>query len=287
MIKDDKGDRPQLVHEQWIHPAPRPFSLSRLLMGLRVKSRPPKVPEVVDHRNQQATADTLGFVTRNYRSGDQVILLADCYVYGDHAIKWMEILARHLYDRTTPSKPFEGQPEGGTTAPGQQIPIHAVVALGGCTLPLLIVSIFNLFNSSGWDRSFENISLMSDGLKSTIPPMIEHIICFGRPFSRERSCSTMFDSDGSIISREMTMHDQLTKTYEAAIHATKQVIYYKPEEIPDWDNLEPVWRKVLNSSPSGIPRKFPSSTLPAGIYQQELRRYQGQSKESDRLHVRV
>ncbi|CAE6428512.1 unnamed protein product [Rhizoctonia solani] len=132
MIQDDEGDRPQLVNTQRIYHAssPPPTRLDRLLFHMRIKPRSPKALQVVDHRNEQALAEAHGFISRNYRSGDQVILVAD-FTYGaDYIIKWMEMLASHLHDGTTPGKPSKVQPRGRQNNPGQRVPIYAVAVIG-------------------------------------------------------------------------------------------------------------------------------------------------------------
>ncbi|CAE6486365.1 unnamed protein product [Rhizoctonia solani] len=282
MIKDDKGDRPQLVHRQRIPrppsppslpPPPRPSRLERLWGRLGRKPPPSKVSEDVKQEmakvkqsNAQAIASAHGFVTYNYQSGDQVILLPQQSSGGGHVVEAMEILARHLHNGTTPGEPSEAQPEREENTPGRQIPIYAVAEI-----------------CRWWNSPTESVSVTNDGLKSRFPPGIEHIICCQRSFPEARSCSTEFDLDGGVISREISMHDTANIAHHTEIRTTKHIIYYKPESIPDWDTEKPIWTKELDSSPNGIPRNSPSSALPAGMYQHELRRYQGGPRGSDRL----
>ncbi|CAE6497937.1 unnamed protein product [Rhizoctonia solani] len=254
MVQDDQGDRPQLVHKQRIHPLSR---LDRHLFHLRIKRRNQR-------NNDQAIADAHRFVTRNYRSGDQVILLAEPH-HGDHVTKPMEILARHLHDGTTPSEPSKAQLGGGNNALGQEIPIHAVAVLG-------------------WCGSVESVILFQDELKSRFPPEIEHIICCGTMGFRYSCWSTLFDSDGSMISREISTYD-VGFVHVCHIHTTKDVVYYKPQYLPNWERQQPAWTKVLDSPPSGILENLPLSAQPAGIYQQELSKYKYPDRfdGSDRL----
>ncbi|CAE6463332.1 unnamed protein product [Rhizoctonia solani] len=268
MIEDDKGDRQQLVYEQRIlcpPPPPRPSRLERLLMRLGRKPPPSKASENVKQSNAQAIADAHGFVSRNYRSGDQVILRTDRNIKEECVIEAMEILARHLHNGTTPGQPSEAQPGRDENAPGRLIPIYAVAALW-------------------WNGPTESVSVTNDGLKSRFPPGIQHIICYQRSYPEARSCSTEFDLDGGVISREISMYDTAGLTYDTQNwHTTKHIIYHIPDRIPDWHTQKPVWTKELDSSPSGIPGNSPSSTLPAGMYRHELRRYQGGPEGSDRL----
>ncbi|CAE6464799.1 unnamed protein product [Rhizoctonia solani] len=284
MIQDDKGIRPQLVHLEWIRPLPAPSRLERISSFLGLKLPPSKASKEVSQHNDQAIASAHGFVSLNYRPGDQVILLT-IEMGVKEAIRAMEILGRHLHDGTTPGKPSTAQPGGENIAPRRRISIHALVVIG-----------------AWWEDVDEGMPWIDDELKARFPPGIEQIIYYVRHDRAHWCCSTVWDLDGGIVSREVelsllkhrlrsliTSHCKICIynddkwSWLRLLHGTKHIIHYKPEELPDWDEQKPVWNKVLHSSPSGIPRNFPSSTLPAGIYQQELSRYQSEPEWSHRL----
>ncbi|CAE6503883.1 unnamed protein product [Rhizoctonia solani] len=185
MIQDDEGTRPQLVHVQRIRGPSAISQLFRHSFGSLFKPSPTKALDM-HRRDYRAVADAHEFVSRNYRTGDQVILVAHQAYYGDRVIKAMEIFAGHLYDGTTPGEPTRAQPEAAKSAPGMRIPIHAVVAI--------------------WlASSMESKSSLSDQLKSRFPAAIERVICCKESDSDFWSCSTVFDLDGGIVSREVEL----------------------------------------------------------------------------------
>ncbi|CAE6417275.1 unnamed protein product [Rhizoctonia solani] len=225
MIQDDEGDRPQLVHTDQIHHPPSPPSppdpslLDRLLMLLGRTLLPSKASENVKEENDPAIADAHRFVTRNYRSGDQVMfvtghslevslglisifsLLTYQFWTADHVMKAMEILAQHLHNGTTPGEPYNPLPGAGNCAPGRRIPIYAVAAIS-C------------------NGSTERICETNDELKSIFPPGIEQIISYDWSHSESRSCSTVFNLEGGIISREVSMYDSVT------VHPSGRIVCY-------------------------------------------------------------
>ncbi|CAE7168800.1 unnamed protein product [Rhizoctonia solani] len=174
LINTDDGDRPQLVHEQgWID---RPSRLVRFATFGLVKG---------DKSMLEAVKKAYMFITRNYAPGDQMILYASArYKWEtDPYAKAAEVLARHLHDRTSPAKLADAHPGNGGDLNGSRIPIYAVVAC------------------PSYRDEIQSMSTWSDWLRPRFPP-VQHMVCFGDA-GDFRSCSTMYDMDGALISEEV------------------------------------------------------------------------------------
>ncbi|CAE7146826.1 unnamed protein product [Rhizoctonia solani] len=122
LIKTDDGDRPQLVHKQ--NRIRRPSRLVRFATRLGLAKGDKPVLEAVEKAYE--------FISRNYASGDQVILCVSTYYNTkwetDPEAKAIEILARHLHDGTSPAKLADAHPGNGGNMTGSRIPIYGVVA---------------------------------------------------------------------------------------------------------------------------------------------------------------
>ncbi|KAJ1302322.1 hypothetical protein OPQ81_001138 [Rhizoctonia solani] len=192
MNQNDEGDYPQLIHQQKIsRHSPKPNAkisrLKRLLMSFRVKPTPVNVPGKLKPLGDEAIVEAHGFVSRNYRVGDQIILLADQGNSGDHLVKAMESLATHLYKGTRPIEPSQIQLDYEENVLEQGLCIYAIaVELG---------------------HAVESVSLLNNQLKSRFPPGIEHIKCQTSSIGGSWSCSTIFDPNGGIISREICFYE--------------------------------------------------------------------------------
>ncbi|CAE7179937.1 unnamed protein product [Rhizoctonia solani] len=174
LIQPKGGDRPRLVHRQGQIERPSGFVRFAARLGLANGDKP--VLKAVENAHR--------FIISNYAPGDQVTLVVDTHAKWetDYEAKALEMLAWHVYNATIPGDRSKAQL--GTGGNSGRIPIYAVVA---------------------WVPSDEKQSLSSwsDGWKSRLPPGIEHIICWDDyPF---RSCSSRFDQDGTLTSREVYM----------------------------------------------------------------------------------
>ncbi|EUC53471.1 hypothetical protein RSOL_003280, partial [Rhizoctonia solani AG-3 Rhs1AP] len=241
MIETDDGDRPQLVHHQEDIEKPSLFIRFSTRLKLTKEDKP-----LMD-----AVKETYAFVSGNYRQGDQVTLFVNSY--HDRNLDAAEMLAQHLQDGTRPCDLPRVQSKNVGDVRPVRISIHcvAVLCVGG--------------RSSASEQN---------ELKSRFPAGIEHIICWNY-VNGFRSCATRYDADGSMISREMCITND---DFDSALqrHCNKHVIYYKEDEIPKWDNHEPVWTHKLDSSPSDVQGDLPlEATKPFGMYVHELRKYQG------------
>ncbi|CAE7189260.1 unnamed protein product [Rhizoctonia solani] len=244
LIEPNGGDRPQLVHRQDHIDQPSRFVRFATRLGLTNGDKP--VLEAVEKAHR--------FITSNYKPGDQITLVVIAYAKWEmdpHA-KAIDMLAWNLYNGTSPSDRSKARP--GTGGNSGQIPIYAVGA---------------------WVYPEEKQSLSSwiDGWKLRLPPGIEHIICWDAdPF---RSCSSTFDQDGILTSRELRFSyngDYLKFCRDL----TKHVLYHKQDQLPKWDEHPPVWTHVLGSSSRKAQEILPlNSVRPAGMYHHELRSYQG------------
>ncbi|EUC56739.1 hypothetical protein RSOL_192480, partial [Rhizoctonia solani AG-3 Rhs1AP] len=142
-------------------------------------------------------------------------------------------------------------------------------------IPIHCVAVFGLGEKSGILPVFgERSSVIewNDKLRSRSPPGIKHITCwdYGIEF---RNCTTRWDADGSMISREICNSGD-GGGYELLQHCTKHAVYYK-DRIPQWDNHEPVWTHKLDSSPTDVQGGLPlEATRPFGMYVHEIRKYQ-------------
>ncbi|KDN34826.1 hypothetical protein RSAG8_12124, partial [Rhizoctonia solani AG-8 WAC10335] len=113
------------------------------------------------------------------------------------------------------------------------------------------------------------MSVWNDELRSRFPSGIGlgRILCCANVSEDCWSCSTTYESNGSVISREICLSED-PYWDEWWIHLTKQFIYYKA--------LKPIWTQILNSSPSQTQDSVTSaSALPVGMHCRELKKYQG------------
>lgn len=206
----------------------------------------------------RAVVDAYEFISRHYVPGDQVVLQAERYSDEDreHMAKGVETLARHLHDGTRPGDRSILKSRSEDSIPTRRIPIHCIAVMGSYGL------------------NIEHISAWNDVLKTRFPPGIEHIICYTWGDGLGRACSTVCDTDGSIISRQI-LHCRGYTGDRVWIHCTKHVIYYNQDWIPKWEEGNPVWTRELSSLPSGTQGSIvPELIKPAGMYRHELRKYQ-------------
>ncbi|CAE7206725.1 unnamed protein product [Rhizoctonia solani] len=250
LIKTDDGDRPQLVHYQYY--IGRPSRLVRFATRLELAKGDQPVLEAVEKAYE--------FIAGNYASGDQVILCV--WTYYDNRwetsryAKALEILARHLHDGTIPAKLADAHPGNEEDMTGSQIPIHAVVA------------------SPPYLSEIQSMCTWSDWLKSRLPLGIRHIACYS-DYGDFRSCSTTYDLDGEIISRELRF-SSYDGRFQSRRDATKHVLYYKQDWLPKWDKHQLVWTRVLHpSSHQAQDASASESMKPAGMHHHEVQRYQG------------
>ncbi|CAE6479194.1 unnamed protein product [Rhizoctonia solani] len=184
LVNTDDGDRPQLVHHHYIK-QPQASRLVRFaaLLGLAKEDKP----------LIEAAELAYEFITRNYAEGDQVILYASArYKWEtDPYAKAAEVLARHLHDRTSPAKLADAHPGNGGDLNGSRIPIYAVVAC------------------PSYRDEIQSMSTWSDWLRPRFPP-VQHMVCFGDA-GDFRSCSTMYDMDGALISEELRFSSNVSK----------------------------------------------------------------------------
>ncbi|KAJ1302243.1 hypothetical protein OPQ81_001064 [Rhizoctonia solani] len=243
----DQGDQngcPQLVHRHLFDH--RKLSLlDRLLIWLRLKQA--STPRV-----DQAVAEAHEFLSNKYRPGDQVILAA--FDWGKtQSSTAASILASHLYDGTLPQHANSAQSGNEGRVAGRRISIHGIAVL--------------LWGST------KNATVVNDELKSRFPPGVEHIITHmvDSDNPAHHSCSTTLDLDGGMVSRE-TSHFTDADLWQVFMHVTKYIIHYRPEGLPQWDESNPVWTRVLSTPPSGAQEILPEAIVPVGMYRHELRK---------------
>ncbi|CAE7222790.1 unnamed protein product [Rhizoctonia solani] len=249
LINTDDGDRPQLVHPQDL--IRRPSGMVRFATRLGLAEGDKSVLEAVEKAYR--------FITHCYRPGAQVIL----WVSTSSDRKWetdlyaqaAEILAQHLRSCSM-------------TVPAQQISFTLILGTGGTVLVAESQSI--------WPPSCDEIQSMgtwSDWLKSRLPPGIQHIVCYSYD-GNFCSCSISYDLDGGVVSRELRFSSNDCE-FELQRDATKHVLYYRQDMLPEWDEHQPVWTCVLNPSSHQPQDALASeSTKPAGMYHYEVQRYQ-------------
>ncbi|CAE7206734.1 unnamed protein product [Rhizoctonia solani] len=236
LVETNSGDRPQLVHRQkYIYPPSRSARLATRI-GLANGDKP--ILKAVERAHR--------FLACNYVPGNQVILAVSTSAEweADLNIKAMQILARHMHDGTSP----------GNGEDGRRIPIYGVVA---------------------WKHAFgdrQSIITWSDELRSKLPPGISHMICWN-PYGDFHSCSTTFDHDGAIASRELRF-SKYNNSFELRTDVTKHILYYEQNGIPQWDEYQPVWTHVTSSCSREARDILPSEPIrPAGMYHHEIRKY--------------
>ncbi|CAE6447006.1 unnamed protein product [Rhizoctonia solani] len=179
MIQTDQDDRPQLVHKlNFSHIRTPPF-LGRLAILLKLKKGNQRLIQ----------GDDVMFVLYPLRDqGSNNMTVTSLYLTGQPAIevdprlKAAEILARHLHNGTRPSDSNE-KPRDGIHSPIKRVPVHCI-------------------SIEGW-VPIESITKWSDGLRARFPLGTENIICGTYYDKTYRSCSTIFDSLGNMISREV------------------------------------------------------------------------------------
>ncbi|KAJ1302229.1 hypothetical protein OPQ81_001051 [Rhizoctonia solani] len=213
-----------------------PPLLDQLLIRFRLKSRSTYMLSAVEEAHK--------FLTRNYQPGDQLIGIL--------------LLAQRSSFRVIGSSSKESRRmgrEGEMDISGQPIPIYAVI------LNALM--------------SVDSISSLNIQMQSRFPPGVEYIISHGGNSGEYASCSIRCDSAGAIVSKEICLYNNAYTSWPTFAYATRDVIYYGPQWIPNWDELEPVWIHVLNSTGSDTERMLPLQTvLPVGMYLHELRKYE-------------
>ncbi|KEP46681.1 hypothetical protein V565_186180, partial [Rhizoctonia solani 123E] len=180
IIQTDDGDRPQLVHRQ------KHIGKASLLIRLATHLGLTKGDKPMTDAVEKAYA----FVSGHYRQGDQVTLLI--WSYHPRDLDAAEMLAKYLRNGTPPSDLSRVQSKNVGNVSSGRIPIHCV-------------AVFGLGEKSGILPVFgERSSVIewNDKLRSRSPPGIKHITCwdYGIEF---RNCTTRWDADGSMISREI------------------------------------------------------------------------------------
>ncbi|KDN38251.1 hypothetical protein RSAG8_09650, partial [Rhizoctonia solani AG-8 WAC10335] len=177
MIETDEGYCPQLVHFQG--QIPRPPRLVRFATRLGLtKGNKPHIDDAV--------AKAYMFVSRNYAPGDQVTFVAiESFheIDTDPSMVAAITLAKHLHNGTRPDGLSKVQSGNAGDVPARRIPIHSVVV-------------------TVWDE-IETFFVWNDELRSKFPPGIGHLVCCASVSKGSSSCSTTYESDGSVVSREI------------------------------------------------------------------------------------
>ncbi|KAH7332886.1 hypothetical protein B0J17DRAFT_148695 [Rhizoctonia solani] len=173
-IPTDLNEYPQTVHLQRLPWIEKPSRIDRLVDRLGLK-KDRKLP--ID----DAVAGSYKFISRNYRTGDHLILVVDVILPRDEKslIDAAETLAKHLHNGTIPRHLPKTQSEDGSYALGRCIPLYSVIVDGASVS--------------------ESISDWNDQIKSRFPPGIKYITCSRGDYS----CSTMSNPDGGLDSREV------------------------------------------------------------------------------------
>ncbi|CAE7107423.1 unnamed protein product [Rhizoctonia solani] len=247
-IKTNDGDRPQLVHTLNQNRIKQPSRVVRFARRLGLTKGDKPVFEAVDKAHR--------FITRNYAPGDQLILCVSTNDKWetDRSAKVLDVLARHLHDGTIPAKLANAQPGNGGDITGRQIPIYGVVVY-----PSLLDEI-------------HSITTWSDWLKSRFPPGIQHIVCYSYD-DGFHSCSTTYDLDSGMTSRELRFSNN-DRRYELQIDATKHILYYEQDMLPEWDEHQPVWTRAINPSSHRAQVVLPLESIqPAGMHHHEVKWY--------------
>ncbi|CAE6482059.1 unnamed protein product [Rhizoctonia solani] len=174
MVQTDRDDRPQLVHRSRVSPVAKRSRLDRFASYLRPKQG-----------NKLLLSEVVGayeFLSAEYALGDEVILLIDSNYEETSAplINAAEILAKHLHGGSRPSRSSDTRRRHGSAIPASRIPIHCVAVREVAK------------NTSAWNE-----------LETRFPSGIKHIIHCAWYEDDRRCCSTIFDSNGGIISREI------------------------------------------------------------------------------------
>ncbi|CAE6530436.1 unnamed protein product [Rhizoctonia solani] len=247
MIKTDQCAHPQLVHDECLIPTPSGLVQFAARVGLA---------KGIKTHVGDAVAKAYMFVSRKFTPGDHVILVVRLRsgMDTDPYFNAAEILARHLYDGTCPGGHSKIRFRDGSEDSARQIPINGVV----------VVTNDQVKSITGW----------SNELKSRFPLGVEHIICSGYLGGAYQSCSTVFDSDGAMISREINISQNVS-----ILHLRKRIIqhiiYYDKNEPLIWDEHEPIWTQRFSSPFSEPQNMSPSESIkPQGMYHHELRKHQ-------------
>ncbi|KAJ1302228.1 hypothetical protein OPQ81_001051 [Rhizoctonia solani] len=257
MIGGGGNNHLQLVHKQRFR---HPPLLDQLLIRFRLKSRSTYMLSAVEEAHK--------FLTRNYQPGDQVILLAYCYSPKEAPFESLAVLARNLAGRITPPQPWYRRTKPTRTIEPSRMGREGEMDISGQPIPIYAVILNALM-------SVDSISSLNIQMQSRFPPGVEYIISHGGNSGEYASCSIRCDSAGAIVSKEICLYNNAYTSWPTFAYATRDVIYYGPQWIPNWDELEPVWIHVLNSTGSDTERMLPLQTvLPVGMYLHELRKYE-------------
>ncbi|CAE6418448.1 unnamed protein product [Rhizoctonia solani] len=115
------------------------------------------------------------------------------------------------------------------------------------------------------------ITKWSDGLRARFPLGTENIICGAYYDKTYRSCSTIFDSLGNMISREIYSSTDIW--WAVWFYSTRYAIYYTEDDIPKWEGHDPVWIQKLSSQCSESQDAPLAPIRPIGMHNHEIRMY--------------
>ncbi|CAE6473541.1 unnamed protein product [Rhizoctonia solani] len=270
LITTDQGNRPQLVHGPIeLPPGFFPPGGDRELE----KESPWIQTQFTQHfaedrrRISGAVAKAYRFLSRNYRPGDHIVLAVDP-VHGESTdlhLGAVEMLVRHLYDGTCPDGLPKVQSVDKGDALEKRMPIRCVLV--------------GAFSSVG------SISARSKELTFKLAPRVEQIICWDFVYGSSQCCSTRFDSEGVVISREICFTKQAFN-YELRRRATEHIIYHDDYNLPVMDEQALVWTHAFSSLCSETGEALSLDLRrPCGTYHHELRKYQNQWRSGDNMLV--
>ncbi|ELU36302.1 hypothetical protein AG1IA_09668 [Rhizoctonia solani AG-1 IA] len=262
MIKDARGYRPQLVHENYIRVTASELGPSRKAtrsgcffwcLQLMISKYLPGGAEPDIHNR---LSDALSFLLLNYQSGDEVTLV--CLIHMNHSFTHRmstRLLVERWYLDDDPIQAAENLAwhlEGGYRFSGTFDTVQVINIL------TVIVDILVRNHTVG------NIAVWNNELKSR---QVKRVIFAELPNGRMSvdavddswSCSTVSDLDGKITSRE---------------HATKNIIHYQDAAIPFWCQPDPLQTFTGDSILQGN-NKVPAVdlALPESVYQYKVQRF--------------
>ncbi|EUC60880.1 hypothetical protein RSOL_372950 [Rhizoctonia solani AG-3 Rhs1AP] len=262
LIHTDQDDCPQLLYKQLDDPIKRPSRIDRLSVRLGFKQgrfgqskSNLAIPSSTGHKllNDEAVMKPYKFLLANYKPGDDVVIIVESNDRYEARLSAAAMLVRHLRGDVFAGPPSDPS-TGGDNIPSRQMPIHLIVGLL---------------------ETADGASTLSRYVESRFPLGLKQIICLTTSGQRNCSCSTKFGSNGGVVSRELCFYDNTIREMDEFIYSTKDIIHYRPNEVPEWDQQVPVWAEIMNTPPGGPLGVVPlASAGPAGMYQHELRKYQ-------------
>lgn len=271
VVDGNIGSREQQFHREIVRPDSEPTSDKSSVLGrLGHRLGLPSAKQVTSPEVFMAVERAYEFVMSQYKLGDQVVLVAESWSQREQLIDALELLSLCLTTGTRPAQaqlPLNAEWE---MMGNECIPVRGVVA--------------------GSEFSHEHPIVASNQLVSRFPASIEHIIWAGSPPSNDSTCtcSTIRSSTGQITSKEACFYPELIAMTHPLIHASKHLIHYKADSIPNWDQHPPTWKRAYTANSKQPPQGFqdwmprwsfedrePDQLEPMGMNHHQLELYAG------------